>query len=77
MNRVAREQAKQGVEVSSANKKVGDLIFYANSSGVIDHVAIYIGNNQIVHAATTKTGIKISNWNYRTPKCIRNVLGKK
>lgn len=77
MKRVAKEQAKQGVEVSSANKKVGDLIFYANSSGVVDHVAIYIGNNQVVHAASTKSGIKISNWNYRTPKCIRNVLGNK
>lgn len=75
--RVAREQAKKGVEVSSGNKKVGDLIFYANSNGVIDHVAIYIGNNQIVHAASTKAGIKISNWDYRTPKCIRNVLGNK
>ena len=63
--------------VSSGNKKVGDLIFYANSNGVVDHVAIYIGNNQIVHAANTKSGIKINNWNYRTPHSIRNVLGNK
>ena len=77
LNRVSKEQAKQGVAVSSANKKVGDLVFYANSSGVIDHVAIYIGNNQIVHAASSKSGIKISNWNYRDYKAIRNVLGNK
>ena len=75
--RVSREQAKTGVAVSSTNKKVGDLVFYANSNGVIDHVAIYIGNNQVVHAASTKAGIKISNWDYRTPHSIRNVLGKK
>ena len=75
--RVSKEQAKQGVAVSSSNKKVGDLVFYANSNGVIDHVAIYIGNNQVVHAASTKTGIKISNWDYRTPHSIRNVLGNK
>ena len=75
--RTSREQAKQGVAVSSGNKKVGDLIFYANSNGVVDHVAIYIGNNQIVHAANTKSGIKINNWNYRTPHSIRNVLGNK
>ena len=75
--RVSKEQAKQGVAVTSANKKVGDLIFYANSNGVVDHVAIYIGNNQVVHAASTKAGIKISNWNYRTPHSIRNVLGNK
>ena len=75
--RVSKEQAKQGTAVSSGNKKVGDLVFYANSNGVIDHVAIYIGNNQVVHAASTKTGIKISNWDYRTPHSIRNVLGNK
>ena len=75
--RTSRDQAKIGSAVSSGNKKVGDLIFYANSSGVIDHVAIYIGNNQIVHAANSKSGIKINNWDYRTPHSIRNVLGSK
>ena len=75
--RVSKEQAKRGTAVSSANKKVGDLIFYANSSGVIDHVAIYIGNNQIVHAASSRVGIRISAWNYREPAAIRNVLGNK
>lgn len=75
--RVAKDQAKKGVEVSSSNKKIGDLIFYSNSKGVIDHVAIYIGNNQVVHAASTKSGIRISTWNYREPSHIRNVLGNK
>ena len=75
--RVSKEQAKSGVAVSSGNKKVGDLVFYANSNGVVDHVAIYIGNNQVVHAASTKAGIKINNWDYRTPHSIRNVLGNK
>ena len=75
--RVAKDQASKGVEVSSANKKIGDLVFYSNSKGVIDHVAIYIGNNQVVHAASTKSGIRISTWNYREPSHIRNVLGNK
>lgn len=75
--RVSREQAKRGTAVTSANKKVGDLIFYANSDGVINHVAIYIGNNQIVHAASARSGIRISQWNYREPVAIRNVLGNK
>lgn len=75
--RTSRDQAKVGTAVNSGNKKVGDLIFYSNSNGVIDHVAIYIGNNQIVHAANSKSGIKINNWDYRTPHSIRNVLGNK
>lgn len=50
------------------------MIFYANSSGTVNHVAMYIGNGQIVHAASSKSGIKISTWNYRTPKTIRSVI---
>lgn len=68
-------QAKMGKAVSSSEMRPGDLIFYANSRGVINHVAMYIGNGQIVHAASSRSGIKISTWNYRTPKAIRNVLG--
>lgn len=52
----------------------GDLIFYTNSKGTINHVAMYIGNGQIVHAASRRSGIKISTWNYRTPAKIRNVI---
>ena len=54
--------------------KPGDLIFYGGGSG-INHVAMYIGSGKIVHASTYDTGIKISNWNYRTPVKIVNVLG--
>ena len=68
-------QAQMGKKVTSANMRPGDLIFYANSSGTINHVAIYIGNGQIVHAASRRSGIRISSWNYRTPKVIRNMLG--
>lgn len=74
--RTSRDQVKKGTKVTSKDMKIGDLIFYTNSAGVVDHVAIYIGNNQIVHAASAKTGIRISKWNYRTPYAIRNVLGK-
>lgn len=68
-------QAKMGKKVTSATMKPGDLIFYAGSGGRINHVALYIGNGQVVHAASRKSGIKISTWNYRTPVAIRNVLG--
>lgn len=64
--RSSREQAASGREVSLDEIKPGDLIFYAKG-GSINHVALYIGNGQVVHASTAKTGIKISNYNYRTP----------
>lgn len=72
--RTSREQAKSGRAISSSEMRPGDLIFYTGSNGVVNHVAMYIGNGQIVHAASRKSGIKISTWNYRKPKAIRNVL---
>lgn len=60
-------QAKSGTKISRDELQAGDLIFYANSSGTINHVAIYLGGNQVVHASNPKSGIKISKYNYRTP----------
>ena len=67
-------QAAQGTPVSADQMKPGDLIFYGNGRS-INHVAMYIGNGQVVHASTYKTGIKTSPWNYRTPVKIVNVIG--
>jgi len=65
-------QAQQGTKIKAADLQPGDLVFYSNSSGTINHVAIYIGGGQVIHASSPKTGIKISNYNYRTPaKCVR------
>ena len=74
MNRSSVTQSTQGVAINANQMQPGDLIFYGNGSR-INHVAMYIGNGQIVHASTYTTGIKISNWNYRTPVKITNVLG--
>lgn len=58
-------QAAGGKSVSIASVQPGDIIYYGN------HVGIYIGGGQIVHASTAKTGIKISSYTYRTPICVR------
>jgi cell wall-associated NlpC family hydrolase len=66
-------QAGYGTSISASEAKPGDLFFYGRSgvSG-IGHVAIYIGNGQIVHASNARDGIKISNAYYRTPiKVVR------
>lgn len=68
----AASQAGYGKSVSTSNMKPGDLIFYG--SGGIGHVAIYIGNNQVVHASNRRTGIKVSTYNYRTPVKIVSLL---
>lgn len=69
--RNSRSQANCGTTIKVAEAKPGDLIFYAKGK-TINHVAIYIGNGQVVHASSPKTGIKISNVSYRTPfKAVR------
>ena len=68
-------QATMGTKVTSETMRPGDLVFYGNSSGRINHVGIYIGNGQIVNAQSRRSGIRITNWDYRRPKAIRNVLG--
>ncbi len=68
----SRAQANEGTKIDVSEIKPGDLLFYGNGSGTINHVAIYIGGGQVVHASSPKTGIKISKYNYRTPvKAVR------
>ena len=67
-------QSRMGRVVSSSEMRPGDIISYGSGKR-INHVALYIGNGQIVHASTERTGIKVSRWNYRTPVRIVNVLG--
>ena len=54
-------QSYGGKRVSISAVQPGDIIYYGN------HVGIYIGGGQIVHASTERTGIKISSYTYRTP----------
>ena len=68
----SRAQSKEGTKISASELKPGDLVFYGNGRGSINHVAIYIGGGQVIHASSPKTGIKISSYKYRTPvKCVR------
>lgn len=62
-------QRSVGKEVSYANAQAGDLICYAG------HVAIYMGNGQIVHAKGTAYGIvAYDNATYRPIITVRRVL---
>lgn len=65
--RTCTPQSNAGTAVSLAALAPGDLVFYDHGTGSCEHVGIYIGNGQIVHASSSRTGIKISNVNYSTP----------
>ena len=66
-------QSGYGTKIDPSEAKPGDLFFYGNGGG-INHVAMYIGNGQVVHASSAKTGIKISNAFYRTPICVTRLI---
>lgn len=56
LNRVTYDQINDGQRVSLANIKPGDLVFYNNTS----HVAMYVGNGQVIHAPQDNDVVKIS-----------------
>lgn len=64
--RSSRDQAAKARQISMDAIQPGDLLFYA-SGDYINHVAIYIGGGQVIHASNETTGIIISPYNYRTP----------
>ena len=66
-------QRSYGTSVSWSKKQAGDLICY-NAINGIGHVGIYIGNNQVVHAGSTSTGIHVSTANYRSVNCVRRIV---
>ncbi len=66
-------QSNSGTKISSSEAQPGDLFFYGNGSR-INHVAIYIGNGQVVHASSPRTGIKISGAYYRNPVKVVRIL---
>lgn len=71
--RTSSAQSGTGKKVSLDSLQAGDLVFYANN-GRVNHVAMYIGGGQVVHASNPKSGIKISTLKYRTPYCARRIV---
>lgn len=69
----SKAQPSCGTKISASDAKPGDLFFYGSGRS-ISHVAIYIGNGQIVHASNKRDGIKVSNAFYRSPICVARYL---
>ena len=60
----AYQQMKDTKKVKMKKIQPGDLIFYGSKKSC-NHVALYIGNEKVVHASTESTGIVISDYDYR------------
>lgn len=69
----SRAQANMGTKISMSEARPGDLVFYSKG-GRINHVAIYIGGGQVIHASSPKTGIRITSAYYRTPTTVRRLI---
>ena len=66
--RSSYSQSTVGKGVSYSDARPGDVIYYGG------HVGIYIGNGQIVHASTERTGIKITSATYRSIITVRRIV---
>ncbi|MGI5817056.1 MAG: SH3 domain-containing protein [Armatimonadota bacterium] len=71
VSRSSRTQFSQGTPVSRNDLQIGDVVFFKNTyrSG-ISHVGIYVGGNQFIHAANSRTNVRISDLNsaYYAPR---------
>ena len=68
----SKAQANCGTRIDLSELQPGDLVFYGGKN--IHHVAMYIGNGQVVHAQSTNTGIVVSSMNYNTPTRAVRIL---
>ncbi|MGN0243825.1 MAG: NlpC/P60 family protein [Lachnospiraceae bacterium] len=75
MGRSTYDQIGDGKAIKVKDVQPGDLIFYGDPEAP-GHVAIYIGNQQIVHASTSTTGIIISAYDYREPCAARRIVNE-
>lgn len=64
LNRTALTQLQDGVIIAKEDLQCGDLVFFSNTGGrgFCSHVAIYIGNGQIIHSGAS-TGVVIASLN--------------
>ena len=60
LNRVACDQARNGVHVDHEDIQPGDVLCFYSGGDYIGHVGIYIGDGKFIHSSTSTTGVIIS-----------------
>lgn len=67
--RTSKQQWTVGTWVSKSSLQIGDLVFFQTGSSGVSHLGIYIGDNQFIHASTSKgviiTSLSNSYWSAR------------
>ncbi|MBP3677737.1 MAG: C40 family peptidase [Agathobacter sp.] len=64
-----------GRSISYSEVQPGDIICYSSNGGrSCTHVAFYIGDGKILHAANSRDGVKISSATYDDIYGVRNVI---
>jgi cell wall-associated NlpC family hydrolase len=58
--RVSREMASNGEKVERAALVAGDLVFFGRRGKRVDHVGIYVGDGQFVHAPRSGRDVTVS-----------------
>ncbi len=75
--RRSRDQAKHGMQIALRDVQPGDLLFFdTHRSGTINHVAIYLGNRELIHASKNHGVIvdNLSSYYYRRFVMAKRVL---
>lgn len=57
--RVAEDQARVGTYVPQSQLQPGDAVFFADSSGYIHHMGMYVGGGKMLHAPQTGDVVKV------------------
>lgn len=70
----AGQLEKAGRSIDYSEIQPGDIICYTSNGSTCTHVALYIGDGQIIHAANSRKGVVIYNADYDTIMGIKNVI---
>ena len=73
--RTAREQFREGLQVSKADLLAGDLVFFRTYAEYPSHVGIYLGDNRFIHASARDRKVTIDNLD--EPYFMKHYLGAK